>query len=88
VWRFIISNMCLLTPHSPRVALNPGVGGCRAWTALVPARFARRTARPSLSSVTGSWYLWPLGTQSVAIAAAVLAAAVLAADGELPAEPA
>lgn len=52
-------------------------------TGLVPARFARRAARPDLPSVTGSWYLWPVATQSVAIAAAVLAA-----DGELPAGPA
>ncbi len=57
-----------------------------AWlvvTSLVPARLARRSARPGLPSVTGSWYLCTVATQSVAIAAALLAA-----DGKLPAGPA
>jgi tellurite resistance protein TehA-like permease len=56
-----------------------------AWmvvTGLVPASFTRRAARPDLRSVTGSWFLWTVATQSVAIAAAILAA-----DGELPATP-
>jgi tellurite resistance protein TehA-like permease len=57
-----------------------------AWllvTGLVPASFTRRGTRPDLQSVTGSWLLWAVATQSVAIAAAILAA-----DGDLPATPA
>lgn len=71
-------------PGVPAAAALAGVG-VAAWlavTGLVPARFARRAARPDLQSITGSLYLWPVATQSVAIAAAVLAA-----DGVLPAEP-
>jgi Voltage-dependent anion channel len=57
-----------------------------AWlavTGLVPARFWRRpSARPGLHSVTGTWYLWTIGTQALAIAAALLAT-----DGVLAARP-
>jgi tellurite resistance protein TehA-like permease len=56
-----------------------------AWltvTSLVPARFGHRSARPDLRGITGSWYLWPVGTQSLAIAAAVLTA-----NGVLPVGP-
>jgi tellurite resistance protein TehA-like permease len=71
-------------PGVPAAAVLAGVA-VAAWlavTGLVPARFARRAAWPDLAEVTGSLYLWPVATQSVAIAAAVLAA-----DGDLPAEP-
>jgi tellurite resistance protein TehA-like permease len=57
-----------------------------AWlvvTVLVPVRLARRRARPDPQGVPGSMYLWPVATQSVAIAFAVLAA-----GRELPADPA
>ncbi|MGH3301590.1 MAG: tellurite resistance/C4-dicarboxylate transporter family protein, partial [Streptosporangiaceae bacterium] len=71
-------------PGIPAAAALAGTGVV-AWlavTGLVPARLARRAARPDLPGVTGSWYLWPVATQSVAIAVAVLAA-----DGEVPAGP-
>jgi tellurite resistance protein TehA-like permease len=72
-------------PGAPAAEALAGVA-LATWlvvTTLVPARFARRAARPNLSSITGSWYLWPVATQSLAIAAVVLGA-----DGELPAGPA
>jgi tellurite resistance protein TehA-like permease len=71
-------------PGVPAAAVLAGVAVV-AWlvvTGLVPARFGRQAARPDLRSVTGSLYLWPVATQSVAIAAAVLAA-----DGVPPAGP-
>jgi tellurite resistance protein TehA-like permease len=41
-----------------------------ALTCLIPARLAARArARPSITAVNGTWYLWPVGTQSLAIAA-------------------
>lgn len=72
---------------------GPGIGAATvlavlaatAWlavTALVPARFGRRSARPALRTVVGTWYLWPVATQALAIAAAQLAA-----NGVLPTEP-
>ena len=43
--------------------------GWAAVTLLVPARLARR-GQAVLTSVTGSWYLWAVATQALAIAAA------------------
>jgi len=49
-----------------------------AWLALtwlVPGRMAaRRVRRPVITDVGGSWYLWAVATQSLAIAAAFLGA--------------
>lgn len=53
-----------------------------AWlvlTRLIPVRLATR-GRTAITEVNGTWYLWTVGTQSLAIAAAYLAA-----DGVLPA---
>lgn len=46
-----------------------------ALTLLVPARLATRRPRPAITDVNGTWYLWAVGTQSLAIAVAGLAAA-------------
>lgn len=50
-----------------------------AWlvlTWLVPGRMiARPHARPAFSAVSGNWYLWTVGTQSLAIGAVFLQAA-------------
>lgn len=55
-----------------------------ALTCLIPVRLAaRRAARPVISQVNGTWYLWAVATQSLAIAAAFLQA-----DGLLPPGPA
>jgi tellurite resistance protein TehA-like permease len=83
----VVLGSCLARVGGPGVPAAAALAGVAvaAWltvTGLVPARIARRAARPDLQSVTGTLYLWPVATQSVAIAAAVLAA-----DGELPAEP-
>jgi tellurite resistance protein TehA-like permease len=83
----VVLGSCLARLGGPGVPAAAALAGVAvvAWlavTGLVPSRFARRAARPDLAEVTGSLYLWPVATQSVAIAAAVLAA-----DGELPAEP-
>jgi tellurite resistance protein TehA-like permease len=83
----VVLGSCLARLGGPGVPAGAALAGVAvvAWlavTGLVPARLARGTARPDLQSVTGSLYLWPVATQSVAIAAAVLAA-----DGVLPAEP-
>jgi tellurite resistance protein TehA-like permease len=83
----VVLGGCLARLGGPGVPASAALAGVAvvAWlalTGLVPARFACRAARPDLQSVTGSLYLWPVATQSVAIAAAVLAA-----NGALPAEP-
>jgi tellurite resistance protein TehA-like permease len=54
-------------------------------TGLVPARLAVRAARERLAitQVNGTWYLWTVATQSLAVAVGYLAA-----DGVLPAGPA
>jgi tellurite resistance protein TehA-like permease len=58
-----------------------GPAGVLAWaallawialTGLVPLRLA--VIRPRLAAVNGTWYLWVVGTQSLAIAAAFLTA--------------
>lgn len=57
-----------------------------AWlgvTGLVPARLAVRRPPPRLADVNGTWYLWAVGTQSLAIAAVFLHDV-----GMLPARPA
>jgi len=57
-----------------------------AWlgvTGLVPARLAVRRPPPRLADVNGTWYLWAVGTQSLAIAAVFLHDV-----GMLPAGPA
>jgi tellurite resistance protein TehA-like permease len=59
--------------------------GAAAWlvlTALIPARMAiSRRARPVLTDVNGTWYLWAVATQSLAIMALVLLAADALAAG-------
>ena len=54
-----------------------------AWLALtcaIPARLAAQSrARPAIAGVNGTWYLWAVATQSLAIAAVFLQA-----DGLLP----
>jgi tellurite resistance protein TehA-like permease len=52
-------------------------------TGLVPARLAVRRPPPRLADVNGTWYLWAVGTQSLAIAAVFLRDL-----GMLPARPA
>lgn len=57
-----------------------------AWlgvTCLVPARLAVRRPPPRLADVNGTWYLWAVGTQSLAMAAVFLRGL-----GMLPAGPA
>ena len=57
-----------------------------AWlgvTGLVPVRLAVRRPPPRLADVNGTWYLWAVGTQSLAIAAVFLRGL-----GMLPARPA
>jgi tellurite resistance protein TehA-like permease len=57
--------------------------GAAAWltlTALIPARMATsRRARPVTADINGTWYLWAVGTQSLAIMAAFLQAGGLLA---------
>lgn len=65
-------------------AVLAGVGAA-AWlamTAMIPARMAvSRRDRPVLADVNGTWYLWTVATQSLAIMAAVLLAARALAAG-------
>jgi len=62
--------------HAPAAAL--AATALVAWlglTWLVPGRLAARTRRrPAITDVSGSWYLWTVGTQSLAIAAVFLQA--------------
>ena len=55
------------------------VAALAAWLALsclVPGRLiARPRSRPAISAVSGNWYLWTVGTQSLAIVAVFLLAA-------------
>jgi tellurite resistance protein TehA-like permease len=70
-----------------RIAAAVAAGGAlAAWlgaTCLVPARLAVRRPPPRLADVSGTWYLWAVGTQSLAIAAVFLRD-----QGMLPAGPA
>jgi tellurite resistance protein TehA-like permease len=83
----VVLGSCLATLGGPGVVAATALAGVAvaAWlavTSLAPARLAGLAHPPDLSSVNGSWYLWPVATQAMAIAAAVLAA-----HGALPAEP-
>jgi tellurite resistance protein TehA-like permease len=49
---------------------------------LVSAALRRRLTRPSLAGISGTWYLWPVATQALAVAAVFAVA-----DGNLPAGP-
>jgi tellurite resistance protein TehA-like permease len=83
----VVLGSCLATLGGPGVLAATALAdvAVAAWlavTTLAPARLAGLARRPDLSSITGSWYLWPVATQAMAIAAAVLAT-----HGALPAEP-
>lgn len=55
------------------------IGSVPVWlvlTYLVPLEIAARGQRPVLPGINGSWYLWVVGTQSIAEVAATLAAAI------------
>lgn len=74
----------LSTIGLPYLAAALAAAGAVAWlalTLLIPVRMATsRRARPSIAEVNGTWYLWAVGTQSLAIMAAFLrAGGVLAA---------
>jgi tellurite resistance protein TehA-like permease len=66
----------LTTVGWPAAGAVLAVAGPAAWlalTALIPARMtASRRARPAIADVNGTWYLWAVATQSLAIMAAFL----------------
>jgi tellurite resistance protein TehA-like permease len=66
----------LTTVGWPAAGAVLAVAGTAAWlalTALIPARMtASRRARPAIADVNGTWYLWAVATQSLAIMAAFL----------------
>lgn len=66
----------------------PAGAALAAWlgfTCVIPARLAGwPRARPAITQVNGTWYLWAVGTQSLAIAAAFLSADGLAGRGGHP----
>lgn len=68
-------------PVPAAILAGAGAAAWLALTALVSARLAAsRRARPAIADVNGTWYLWTVATQSLAIMAAFLhAAGVLAA---------
>jgi tellurite resistance protein TehA-like permease len=80
----------LHTRGFPYLAAALAAAALVAWlitTWLVPARLAsarlrRPRARPSPHGINATWYLWPVATQALAIAAAFAVA-----DGDLPAGP-
>jgi len=82
-----VVGMGLATSGLPAAGEVLAAAGAAAWlamTALIPARMAvSRRARPVLADVNGTWYLWAVATQSLAIMAVVLLAA-----GALTAGPA
>jgi tellurite resistance protein TehA-like permease len=82
-----VVGMGLATSGLPAVGAVLAAAGAAAWltmTALIPARMAvSRRARPVLQDVNGTWYLWAVATQSLAIMAVILLAA-----GALTAGPA
>jgi tellurite resistance protein TehA-like permease len=69
------------------VAAGLAAAGAAAWlalTAAVPLRMAvSREARPAIGDISGTWYLWAVATQSLAVMAAFLHA-----GGLLPARSA
>jgi tellurite resistance protein TehA-like permease len=71
----VLGNGLAVTGHRYAAAVLAGMA-LAAWlalTCLIPVRLAaRRRARPRISGVNGTWYLWAVGTQSLAIAAAFL----------------
>jgi len=66
----------LAADHFPGITAGLLVIAGLAWLLLgygVPgALIARRGARPALSGANGTWFLWVVGTQSVAVSAAAL----------------
>lgn len=80
-----VVGMGLATSGLPTAGAVLAATGAAAWlalTALIPARMAiSRRARPVLTDVNGTWYLWAVATQSLAIMALVLLAAGALAAG-------
>jgi tellurite resistance protein TehA-like permease len=80
-----VVGMGLATSGLPAAGAVLAAAGAAAWlamTALIPGRMAvLRRARPVLADVNGTWYLWAVATQSLAIMAVVLLAAGALAAG-------
>jgi tellurite resistance protein TehA-like permease len=80
-----VVGMGLATAGLPAAGAVLAAAGAAAWlamTALIPGRMAvLRRARPVLADVNGTWYLWAVATQSLAIMAVVLLAAGALAAG-------
>lgn len=69
-------------PLAGAVLAAAGVAAWLALTALIPARMAfSRQARPAIGDLNGTWYLWTVATQSLAIMAAFLHAGRILAAG-------
>ncbi len=75
----------LTTAGLPWPAAVLAAAGALAWlalTALIPVRMAAsRRARPAVADVNGTWYLWAVATQSLAIMATFLHAGGMLAAG-------
>lgn len=75
----------LAAAGQPGAAAALAAAALAAWlalTCLVPARLAApASARPPITAVNGTWYLWPVATQSLAIAAAFVRAGGLLPPG-------
>jgi tellurite resistance protein TehA-like permease len=80
-----VVGMGLATSGLPAAGAVLAVAGGAAWlamTVLIPARMAvSRRARPVLADVNGTWYLWAVATQSLAIMVVVLLGAGVLAAG-------
>jgi tellurite resistance protein TehA-like permease len=75
----------LLQDGHRAAALALAAAGLAAWLGLSylvpPALAARAAARPAITDVNGTWYLWVVGTQSLAVAAAFPRAGWFSAPG-------
>lgn len=61
--------------YAAAVLAGAALAAWLALTCVMPVRLAARPrARPAIAGVNGTWYLWAVGTQSLAIAAAFLQA--------------
>jgi tellurite resistance protein TehA-like permease len=80
-----VVGMGLATAGLPTAGAVLAAAGAAAWlalTALIPVRMAvSRQGRPVLADVNGTWYLWAVATQSLAIMTLVLLVAGALAAG-------
>jgi tellurite resistance protein TehA-like permease len=74
-----------LAPITASLLLIAGLAWLLLGYGIPGTLITRRGAQPALSGANGTWFLWVVGTQSIAVAATAVAATALPASGALAA---